>query len=72
MSQASISSEVDFEALGISNPPSSSVIMGDGAGGTELVQVPKAPVVEGLPLPLDLQVVDLSGCDSSFISRGLN
>ncbi|XP_062008680.1 serine/threonine-protein phosphatase 7-like isoform X1 [Rosa rugosa] len=55
LSLASVSSEVDFKTLGISNPPSSSVMMGDGAGGTELVQVPKAPVVEGLPLPSELQ-----------------
>ncbi|XP_050383989.1 serine/threonine-protein phosphatase 7-like [Argentina anserina] len=72
LSLASGSSEVDFKALGISNPPSSSVMVGDGAGATQLVQVPKAPMVEGLPLPLELQVVDVSGCDSSFSSRGLN
>lgn len=44
---------VDFEALGISNPPSWSVNLPDGAGGTKDVQVPKAPlgsVVEGMPL----------------------
>ncbi|VVA24044.1 PREDICTED: serine/threonine-phosphatase [Prunus dulcis] len=50
-----ISSEVNFKALGISNPPSWSVMLADDAGGTQLVQVPKAPVVEGLPLPSDLQ-----------------
>ncbi|KAL6144541.1 hypothetical protein ACLB2K_055233 [Fragaria x ananassa] len=72
LSLASVGSEVDFKALGISNPPSSSVMMGDGVGGTQLVEVPKAPVVEGLPLPSELQVVDVSGCGSSFISRGLN
>lgn len=60
------SSEVNFEALGISNPPSCSVMVADDAGGTQLVQVPKAPVVEGLPLPSDLQVLDLSGCNSFF------
>lgn len=70
LSQTSVppgsSSEVNFEALGISNPPSCSVMVPDDAGGTQLVQVPKAPVVEGLPLPSDLQVLDLSGCNSFF------
>ncbi|KAM1462210.1 hypothetical protein ACFXTH_046481 [Malus domestica] len=59
LSQTSVppcsSSEVNFEALGISNPPSCSVMVADDAGGTQLVQVPKVPVVEGLPLPSDLQ-----------------
>ncbi|PON79385.1 hypothetical protein PanWU01x14_011200 [Parasponia andersonii] len=48
-----MSSRVDFEALGISNPPSWRVRMADDAGGTQDVKVPKAPagvVVEGLPL----------------------
>lgn len=62
-----ISSEVNFEALGISNPPSWSVMLADDAGGTQLVQVPKAPVVEGLPLPSDLQVMDYSGCNPSLL-----
>lgn len=50
---------VDFEALGISNPPSWSVNLPDGAGGTKDVQVPKAPlgsVVEGMPLSAYLPV----------------
>ncbi|PON96174.1 Serine/threonine-specific protein phosphatase/bis(5-nucleosyl)-tetraphosphatase [Trema orientale] len=52
-----ISSRVDFEALGISNPPSWSILLVDGAGGTKFLQVPRspgAPVIEGLPLPSDL------------------
>lgn len=55
-----MSSRVDFEALGIPNPPSWSVQMMDDAGGTKDVQVPRAPagvVVEGLPLSLYLPVI---------------
>uniref|UniRef100_A0A2N9HCA4 Serine/threonine-protein phosphatase n=1 Tax=Fagus sylvatica TaxID=28930 RepID=A0A2N9HCA4_FAGSY len=48
-------SGVDFEALGISNPPSWSVLLPDDAGGTQLVQVPQAPQAEGLPLPPNLE-----------------
>ena len=54
-----MSSRVDFEALGISNPPSWSVQMMDNAGGTKEIQVPRAPVgivVEGLPLSSYLPV----------------
>ncbi|PON96172.1 Serine/threonine-specific protein phosphatase/bis(5-nucleosyl)-tetraphosphatase [Trema orientale] len=50
-----MSSRVDFEALGISNPPSWSVPLADDAGGTKAIQIPRAPVVEGLPLPTNLQ-----------------
>uniref|UniRef100_A0A803NY55 Serine/threonine-protein phosphatase n=1 Tax=Cannabis sativa TaxID=3483 RepID=A0A803NY55_CANSA len=50
-----ISSKVDFEALGISNPPSWSVPLADDAGGVQVVPIPRAPMVEGLPLPSDLQ-----------------
>lgn len=55
-----ISSRVDFEALGISNPPSWSILLADDAGGTKFLQVPRAsgaPVIEGLPLPSDMQVM---------------
>ncbi|XP_062087710.1 serine/threonine-protein phosphatase 7 inactive homolog [Humulus lupulus] len=52
---ASLSSRVDFEALGIYNSPSWNILMEDSAGGTKFLQVPRAPLVEGLPLPSDLQ-----------------
>ncbi|XP_015890694.3 serine/threonine-protein phosphatase 7 inactive homolog isoform X2 [Ziziphus jujuba] len=52
---AGMSSRIDFEALGISNPPSWSVLLTDDTGGTQVVEVPKAPVVEGLPLSSNLQ-----------------
>ncbi|KAJ7979134.1 Serine/threonine-protein phosphatase [Quillaja saponaria] len=45
----------DFGALGIYNAPSWSVQLPDDAGGTQVVQVPRAPVVEGLPLPPNIQ-----------------
>ena len=57
-----MSSRVDFEALGISNPPSWSILLMDGADETKFLQVrraPGAPMIEGLPLPLDLQVMKL-------------
>ncbi|MED6197026.1 hypothetical protein PIB30_052878 [Stylosanthes scabra] len=41
----------DFSMLGIHNGPSWSVELLDGLGGTQVMQVPRAPVVEGLPLP---------------------
>ncbi|XP_024027915.1 uncharacterized protein LOC21388598 [Morus notabilis] len=47
------SAKVEFEALGISNPPSWSVQLADNSGGSQVVEVPRAPVVEGLPLPSD-------------------
>lgn len=46
----------DFGALGIYNAPTWGVQLPDGSGGTQVVQVPRAPVVEGLPLPLSIQV----------------
>ena len=58
---ARIRSSVDFEALGIFNPPSWNVQLSDG-GGTKAVEVPRAPVgsvLEGLPLPNDLQVKNI-------------
>ncbi|XP_025613675.1 serine/threonine-protein phosphatase 7 isoform X2 [Arachis hypogaea] len=45
----------DFSLLGIDNGPSWSVELGDGLGGTQVMQVPRAPVVEGLPLPPNIQ-----------------
>ncbi|XP_030485650.1 uncharacterized protein LOC115702333 isoform X3 [Cannabis sativa] len=48
-----MSSRVDFEALGIPNPPSWTIHMVDDAGVIKDVQIPRAPagvVVEGLPL----------------------
>ncbi|XP_062098462.1 uncharacterized protein LOC133804313 isoform X2 [Humulus lupulus] len=48
-----MSSRVDFEALGIPNPPSWSIHMVGDAGVIKDVQIPRAPagiVVEGLPL----------------------
>ncbi|XP_059458086.1 serine/threonine-protein phosphatase 7-like isoform X2 [Corylus avellana] len=54
-SPVGMTSEVDFEALGISNPPSWTVLLPDDVDGTKLVQVPQAPEVEGLPLPPNLE-----------------
>ncbi|XP_061371074.1 serine/threonine-protein phosphatase 7-like [Gastrolobium bilobum] len=45
----------NFEALGIYNAPCWSVQIPDGSGGTQVVQVPRAPLVEGLPLPPNIQ-----------------
>ncbi|XP_022960395.1 serine/threonine-protein phosphatase 7-like isoform X1 [Cucurbita moschata] len=50
-----VHSGVDFEALGILNPPSWSVTMTDDVTGTQSVKIPKAPVVEGLPLPPSIE-----------------
>ncbi|XP_008458903.1 serine/threonine-protein phosphatase 7-like isoform X2 [Cucumis melo] len=50
-----IHSGVDFEALGILNPPSWSITLTDDATGTQNVPIPKAPVVEGLPLPPSIE-----------------
>ncbi|RDX62247.1 Serine/threonine-protein phosphatase 7, partial [Mucuna pruriens] len=47
--------EFDFGALGIYNAPCWSVELPDGSGGTQVVQVPRAPLVEGLPLPPNIQ-----------------
>ncbi|XP_022133758.1 serine/threonine-protein phosphatase 7-like isoform X3 [Momordica charantia] len=54
-SPVEIHSGVDFEALGIVNPPSWSITLTDDATGTQNVQIPKAPVVEGLPLPPNIE-----------------
>lgn len=50
-----ISPEFDFGQLGIYNAPCWSVELPDGSGGTQVVQVPRAPLVEGLPLPSNIQ-----------------
>ena len=50
------SARIEFEALGISNPPSWSVPLADNANGAKVVQLTRAPLVEGLPLPSNLQV----------------
>ncbi|KAI5413733.1 hypothetical protein KIW84_058043 [Lathyrus oleraceus] len=47
--------EFDFESLGIYNAPSWSVQLPDGSGGSQVVQVPRAPLVEGLPLPANIE-----------------
>ncbi|KAK7271983.1 hypothetical protein RJT34_28297 [Clitoria ternatea] len=47
--------EFDFGALGIHSGPCWSVELPDGSGGTQIVQVPRAPAVEGLPLPPSIQ-----------------
>ncbi|XP_027342035.1 serine/threonine-protein phosphatase 7-like isoform X2 [Abrus precatorius] len=47
--------EFDFGALGIYNAPCWSVQLPDGSGGTHVVEVPRAPLVEGLPLPSNIQ-----------------
>lgn len=56
-SPVEMTSGVDFKELGISNPPSWSVLFPDDAGGTKLVQVPQVPEVEGLPLPPGIEVI---------------
>ncbi|KAI4329104.1 hypothetical protein L6164_021404 [Bauhinia variegata] len=45
----------DFGALGIYNAPSWTVELPDASGSTQVVQVPRASVVEGLPLPPNIQ-----------------
>ncbi|KAL2332259.1 hypothetical protein Fmac_019840 [Flemingia macrophylla] len=47
--------EFDFGALGIYNAPCWSVELPDSSGGTQVVPVPRAPLVEGLPLPPSIQ-----------------
>ncbi|BAT91727.1 hypothetical protein LR48_Vigan05g201200 [Vigna angularis] len=47
--------EFDFGALGIYNAPCWSVELPDGSGGTQVVEVPRASLVEGLPLPPNIQ-----------------
>nr|KYP58399.1 Serine/threonine protein phosphatase 7 [Cajanus cajan] len=47
--------EFDFGALGIYNAPCWSVELPDGSGGTQVLPVPRAPLVEGLPLPPNIQ-----------------
>ncbi|XP_048129966.1 serine/threonine-protein phosphatase 7-like isoform X2 [Rhodamnia argentea] len=47
---AGTSSEVDFGAVGIHNPPSWSVLLADEAGNPRCVQLSEVPDVEGLPL----------------------
>ncbi|KAK7261685.1 hypothetical protein RIF29_28002 [Crotalaria pallida] len=46
---------INFGALGIYNAPSWGVELPDGSGGTHVLQVPRAPVVEGLPLPPNIE-----------------
>ncbi|CAL0322086.1 unnamed protein product [Lupinus luteus] len=45
----------DFGELGIYNAPAWGVELPDGSGGSQIMQVPRAPVVEGLPLPPNIQ-----------------
>ncbi|XP_028774403.1 serine/threonine-protein phosphatase 7 isoform X2 [Neltuma alba] len=52
---AGVMPEFDFAALGIYNAPSWNVQLPDGSGGTQAVQLPRAPLVEGLPLPQNIQ-----------------
>ncbi|KHN30064.1 serine/threonine-protein phosphatase 7-like isoform X1 [Glycine soja] len=47
--------EFDFGALGIYNAPGWRVELPDGSGGTQAVEVPRAPLAEGLPLPPNIQ-----------------
>lgn len=51
--------EFDFGALGIYNAPGWRVELPDGSGGTQAVEVPRAPLAEGLPLPPNIQVVNV-------------
>ena len=53
---AGVIPEFDFAALGIYNAPSWSVQLPHGSVGTQVVQIPRAPLVEGLPLPQNIQV----------------
>lgn len=52
--------EFDFESLGIYNAPSWSVQLPDGSGGSQVVQVPRASLVEGLPLPANIEVASFT------------
>lgn len=52
---AGVTPEFDFGALGIYNAPSWTVQLPDGSGGTQVVQIPRAPLAEGLPLPQNIQ-----------------
>ncbi|XP_057458115.1 serine/threonine-protein phosphatase 7-like isoform X3 [Lotus japonicus] len=47
--------EFDFESLGIYNAPSWGVQFPDSSGRTQVVPIPRAPLVEGLPLPPNIQ-----------------
>lgn len=51
--------EFDFGALGIYNAPCWNVELRDGSGGTQVVEVPRAPLAEGLPLPPNIQVMSV-------------
>lgn len=64
--QDAVRPEFDFESLGIYNAPSWSVQLPDGSGGTQVVQVPRAPSVEGLPLPPNLQEPHNAGYEYLF------
>ncbi|KAF5452987.1 hypothetical protein F2P56_027935 [Juglans regia] len=65
-SPVEMTSGVDFKELGISNPPSWSVLFPDDEGGTKLVQVPQVPEVEGLPLPPGIEEPHKSAHEYSF------
>lgn len=56
---AGTSSEVDFGAVGIHNPPSWSVLLADEAGNPRCIQLSEVPDVEGLPLSPNSQVMGL-------------
>ncbi|KAK7335862.1 hypothetical protein VNO80_27963 [Phaseolus coccineus] len=47
--------EFDFGALGVYNAPCWSVELPDGSGGPQVAEVPRASLVEGLPLPPNIQ-----------------
>ena len=64
-----MSSGVDFDALGIPNPPSWSVQLPGDASGANEIQVPRAPagtVIEGLPLSSYLPVLKSPFCRSFY------
>ncbi|KAG4955483.1 hypothetical protein JHK85_041863 [Glycine max] len=61
--------EFDFGALGIYNAPCWNVELRDGSGGTQVVEVPRAPLAEGLPLPPNIQETENRARVSALRSR---
>ncbi|MCI34733.1 serine/threonine-protein phosphatase 7 inactive-like protein, partial [Trifolium medium] len=47
--------ESNSEALGIDNGQSWSVQLPDGSSGTQVLEVPRSPLVEEFPLPPNIQ-----------------
>lgn len=51
-----VRSEFNFEALGMDNPPTLSVQIQEGSSCTQDLQLPRAPLMEELPPPPNIQV----------------